>query len=138
MNYYINKTPINNNYGTPQTSYFSNAVVLPQEYLDDYLENKGFVILEITNNTVIAIRQNTEAYEAYMEANPETAIPASELRRIAYQTEPIIEWENEMITVDQAEDLFGKYFAEGKDDVYEALRIVIAEAKASIREQYPD
>lgn len=136
--YYINNTPTNDNYGIPQTTDYANAIILPEELLQTYLENKGFVKLKVSDGTIVEIEKNVEAYDAYMEANPEMVVPASELRRIAYETEPIVEWEGNMITVDQAEDLFGKYFAEGREDVYETLRRVIAEAKTTIREQYPD
>ena len=60
-----------------------------------------------------------------------------ELREKAYETEKCIEWEGTMMTVDGANDMFLKYYAEGnaKSDELTAL---IAAAKAGIRERFPD
>lgn len=65
----------------------------------------------------------------------------AEKRKQAYETEPIINWpENstEMLTVDQANQLWLDYTAEGKDEIANKLRDFIASAKADIRERYPD
>ena len=65
----------------------------------------------------------------------------AEKRKQAYETEQIINWpENstEMITVDEANQLWLDYTAEGKDEVASKLRDLIALAKADIRERYPD
>lgn len=71
---------------------------------------------------------------------PPEPTPA-EKRRQAYETEPIINWpENstEMLTVDQANQLWLDYSAEGNEEVAGKLQDFIAIAKASIREKYPD
>ena len=62
-------------------------------------------------------------------------------RREAYETEAIINWpENstEKITVDQANQLWLDYSAEGKEDIAAKLQDLIAIAKGDIRERYPD
>ena len=73
---------------------------------------------------------------------PKPPEPApAEKRKHAYETEQIINWpENsiEMLTVDQANQLWLDYTAEGKDEVANKLRDLIALAKADIRERYPD
>lgn len=60
-----------------------------------------------------------------------------QLREQAYNTEAIISWSGEMITVTQAAQLWQYYAAEGNGRANE-LQTLIAEAKASIREKYPD
>ena len=68
---------------------------------------------------------------------PEAAPTPVELRQQAYETEPIIEWQGELITVDAANDLWLKYSAEGSDVAAELSALIVG-AKAKIREQYPD
>ena len=63
--------------------------------------------------------------------------PASELREEAYNTEKVIDWNGEMITVTEASQLWQYYAAEGSVKA-EELQIFISEAKATIREKYPD
>ena len=61
----------------------------------------------------------------------------AEQREAAYNTEAIIEWDGEMITVTQAAQLWQYYAAEGNEKAGE-LTALIAEAKRTIREKYPD
>jgi len=61
----------------------------------------------------------------------------AQLREEAYNTEPIIVWDGESITVTEAAQLWNYYAAEGSDKA-ESLQILIAAAKAEIREKYPD
>lgn len=68
---------------------------------------------------------------------PEPPTPA-QLREEAYNTQAIIDWHGEMLTVTQAAQLWQYYAAEGNTAKTDALTALIAEAKASIREQYPD
>lgn len=58
-------------------------------------------------------------------------------REQAYNTETIVSWSGEMITVTQAAQLWQYYAAEGNEKATE-LQALIAEAKATIREKYPD
>lgn len=67
---------------------------------------------------------------------PEQPTP-SEQREQAYETMKIIEWQGEQITVDEANDLWMKYSAEGSE-VANTLSELIVKAKAHIRELYPD
>lgn len=67
----------------------------------------------------------------------EPTLSPSELREQAYSTEPIINWEDDLLTVDEANDLFNKYFAEASEKANQ-LQLLIIEAKTSIREKYPD
>ena len=58
-------------------------------------------------------------------------------REQAYNTQPIIEWDGEVLTVTQAATKWQYYAAEGSEKANE-LQVLIADAKQTIREQYPD
>lgn len=60
-----------------------------------------------------------------------------EQREQAYELTPLIEWEDKVITVDQANVIFLRYFAESNPKA-EAIRPLIIAAKQSIRQMYPD
>lgn len=65
-----------------------------------------------------------------------TATP-TEQRENAYNTDPVIEWDGEMLTVTQAATMWQYYAAEGSEKASE-LQTLIATAKQNIREQFPD
>ncbi len=77
-----------------------------------------------------------EIEEVEPETTPEPT--AAVLRKQAYASNSIIEWEGEMLTVDAANSLFNAYLAEGNTEVATTLSGLIAEAKAAIREMYPE
>lgn len=60
----------------------------------------------------------------------------AEKREIAYNIEKIIDW-NGLITVDEANSIFLKYFAEGNAKSNEIQSLIIT-AKETIRNKYPD
>lgn len=60
-----------------------------------------------------------------------------ELRERVYETEKIISYEGDMLTVDEANRKWQEYQAEGNSKA-NGLTTLIANAKATIREQYPD
>lgn len=60
-----------------------------------------------------------------------------ELRERVYETEKIISYEDDMLTVDEANRKWQEYQAEGNSKANE-LTTLIANAKAMIRGQYPD
>lgn len=68
--------------------------------------------------------------------DPPQPSPAK-LREGAYANDQVIEWDNQMITVDEANVIFLRYFAEN-DTKASAIQALIISAKASIRELYPD
>ena len=71
---------------------------------------------------------------------PEPDIPAitpAQQREETYNTQPIVEWEGEKLTVTQAAQKWQYYAAEGSTKANE-LQVLIAAAKQTIREQYPD
>lgn len=67
---------------------------------------------------------------------PITITPA-DLREEAYNTRATIEWGGEMLTVTQAAQLWQYYAAEGSEKAAQ-LQVLIAQAKAAIREEFPD
>lgn len=72
------------------------------------------------------------------EPQPEPVLTPKEQREQAYETEPLIEYEGEEITVDEANKLFLQYSAEGNTQKYMDLQILIGRAKADVRARYPD
>lgn len=68
---------------------------------------------------------------------PEKLTPAKQ-RENAYDTQAIIELDGEMLTVTKASQKWQYYAAEGNTAKTDELTALIAEAKAKIREQYPD
>ena len=67
---------------------------------------------------------------------PEAPTPAQK-REDAYNTQPIVEWEGEPLTITQAATKWQYYAAEGSDKADE-LQELIATAKQTIRIHYPD
>ena len=61
-----------------------------------------------------------------------------ERREQAYETEPLIAYDGDMITVDEANKLFLQYSAEGNTQKYMDLQILIGRAKAAVRARFPD
>ena len=62
-------------------------------------------------------------------------------RQNAYQNKPIIEFGNEIITVDEARNLCNEYIYDGTEratEIITELSAKIANAKQQIRELYPD
>lgn len=75
----------------------------------------------------------------YPDLTPVIPYTPSENREIAYETMPIVSYNDEKLTVDQANDLFWKYFPDAsKHAVAEELQNKISEAKEQIRTMYPD
>lgn len=71
MYYISNKPNESGNYGNPRGEAFDDALALPDELLDDYIDAKGFVYLEAKNGIVTLARLNKQAYDAYVNAIPE-------------------------------------------------------------------
>ena len=71
------------------------------------------------------------------QANMPELTPA-EQREMTYNTDPIIPWCGAMLTVTEVAQKWQYYAAEGDTAKMDALTALIAAAKASIREKYPD
>lgn len=85
----------------------------------------------------MAVLRTEKELEADREAREPVLTPAQE-REKAYNTLAVIQWDGNMITVTEAAQKWSYYAAEGKTDKTDALIILIAEAKQTIREKYPD
>lgn len=72
------------------------------------------------------------------EPQPEPVLSPKEQRERTYETEPLIEYDGDMITVDEANKLFLQYSAEGNTQKYMDLQILIGRAKADVRARFPD
>lgn len=101
-----------------------DGFVLRTDRVEDYLRQtfEGGV-LTLTNTPV-------------PEAEETTLTPAQQ-REDAYNTEAVIEWDGEMLTITQAATKWQYYAAEGSDKAVE-LQTLIATAKQTIREKHPD
>ena len=103
------------------------------ESYDRLITSETYPAREYHENTHAVLSYNEEqgVHWEYIPFTPE------ELREQAYETMKIIEWQGEQITVDEANDLWMKYSAEGSE-VANTLSELIVKAKAHIRELYPD
>lgn len=105
------------------------------------METNGIVLYKLESTPARVDHPNTHAVLSYSEAEgihweyiPYTP---KELRERVYETEKIISYEGDMLTVDEANRKWQEYQAEGNSKANE-LTTLIANAKATIREQYPD
>ena len=74
----------------------------------------------------------------YSDMTPVFKLLPSKNREEAYNTQSIIEWDGSMLTVTEASQKWQYYAAEGNTAKTDALTALIAAAKQTIREQYPD
>lgn len=107
-----------------------------------YKTDKQIEISEIIYNTLTSLpSEYTEENGVIVGVNPlpipKVSLTPTELRQQAYETNPLIEWEDENITVDQANTIFLRYFAESNLKA-EEIQMLIISAKDSIRQTYPD
>ncbi len=65
-------------------------------------------------------------------------LPPAEQRRIAYETERMIEWEGAMRTVTEMGAVWTYYMAEGNPIKADEVQQLIMSAKFAIRERFPD
>ena len=69
---------------------------------------------------------------------PTPELTAKKLRKEAYETEDVIEYDDTVLTVDEANKLYMSYLAEGNNSKCSQLQQLICEAKTTIRNTYPD
>lgn len=103
------------------------------ESYDRLITAETYPSREYHENTHAVLSYN-ETDGIYWEYIPFTPM---ELREKSYETEKCIEWGGNIMTVDEANDIFLKYDAEGNVKSDE-LTVLIAAAKAKIRERFPD
>ena len=68
----------------------------------------------------------------------ENIIPNSEIREYEYEHRKCIEWNGEMLTIDEANKMYWEYMIENRTDITDELQAKIIAAKQAIREEYPD
>lgn len=132
----IEYAPINKIGGPGEPSYMP--------YPEEMLIEDGYKIVEETpcpsdgkQYYSIWENQSTTIYQIWVEV-PDTRTQ-SEKREHAYETEPCIELDEELITVDEAEKIYYQYFLEtSKNQFCLDLKNKIQYAKGLIRKKYPD
>ncbi|NDV45519.1 hypothetical protein D0T49_00430 [Paludibacter sp. 221] len=121
-------------------SIFAFAKALPEGYkTSDKYEDRytAYVLLSDKQATFYEANKTATVYEVWnMKLNDILVLSPADQRQAAYATQPIIDWQGEMITVDEANKLFLDYSAEGKAEIITELQGLIREAKEAIRGQY--
>ena len=112
----------------------NKAVLLGQQSSYDQLIEQETYPAQVDHPNTHAVLSYSETEGIHWEYIP--YIP-KELRERVYETEKIISYEDDMITVDEANRKWQEYQAEGNSKANE-LTTMIANAKAMIRGQYPD
>lgn len=112
----------------------NKAVLLGQQSSYDQLIEQETYPASVDHPNTHAVLSYSEAEGIHWEYIPYTP---EELRERAYETDKVISYEGKMLTVDEANRKWQEYQAEGNSKANE-LTTMIANAKAVIREQYPD
>ena len=112
----------------------NKAILLGQQSSYDQLIEQETYPARVDHPNTHAVLSYSEAEGIHWEYIPYTP---KELRERVYETEKIISYEGDMLTVDEANRKWQEYQAEGNSKANELTRL-IANAKATIREQYPD
>ena len=112
----------------------NKAVLLGQQRSYDQLIEQETYPARVDHPNTHAVLSYSESEGIHWEYIPYTP---EELRERAYETDKVISYEGKMLTVDEANRKWQDYQAEGNSKANE-LTTMIANAKATIREQYPD
>ena len=112
----------------------NKAVLLGQQSSYDRLIEQETYPARVDHPNTHAVLSYSESEGIHWEYIPYTP---EELRERAYETDKVISYEGKMLTVDEANRKWQEYQAEGNSKANE-LTTMIANAKATIREQYPD
>ena len=112
----------------------NKAVLLGQQSSYDQLIEQETYPARVDHPNTHAVLSYSEADGIHWEYIPYTP---EELRERAYETDKVISYKGKMLTVDEANRKWQEYQAEGNSKANE-LTTMIANAKATIREQYPN
>lgn len=112
----------------------NKAVLLGKQSSYDQLIEQETYPARVDYPNTHAVLSYSEAEGIHWEYIPYTP---EELRERAYETDKVISYEGKMLTVDEANRKWQEYQAEGNSKANE-LTTLIANTKATIREQYPD
>ena len=84
------------------------------------------------------VRVWTETEPPAEETAPAPEMTPAEQRERAYNSDPCVPWDGDMLTVTEAAQQWSYYAAEGRSDKTDALTALIAAAKEKIRAQWPE
>ena len=99
--------------------------------------NDGFELRR--DNVSDYLRAEVSAGRVLLTNEPVPDTPtARELREAAYETERAVEYDGEVLTVDEANELWKRYSAEGDNAKAGEITAVIAQVKGEIRARYPE
>lgn len=112
----------------------NKATLISQQSNYDQIITQETCPARIDNPNSHAILSYNETEGIHWEYVPYTQ---KELREHSYETDKVISYEGEMLTVDEANRKWQEYQAEGNSKANE-LTILIANAKTTIREQHSD
>ena len=112
----------------------NKATLLGRQGSYDQLIEQETYPARVDHPNTHAVLSYSEAEGIHWEYIPYTP---KELREHVYETEKIISYDGDMLTVDEANRKWQEYQAESNSKANELTRL-IANAKATIREQYPD
>ena len=112
----------------------NKATLLGQQGSYDQLIEQETYPAQVDHPNTHAVLSYSETEGIHWEYIPYTP---KELRERVYETEKIISYEDDMLTVDEANRKWQEYQAEGNSKANE-LTTLITNAKAMIRGQYPD
>ena len=112
----------------------NKAVLLGRQSSYDQLIEQETYPARVDHPNTHAVLSSSEAEGIHWEYIPYTP---EEMRERAYETDKVISYDGNMLTVDEANRKWQEYQAEGNIKANE-LTTMIANAKATIREQYPD
>lgn len=112
----------------------NKAILLGQQSSYEQLIEQETYPARVDHPNTHAVLSYSEAEGIHWEYTPYTP---EELRERAYETDKVISYEGKMLTVDEANRKWQEYQAEGNSKANE-LTTMISNAKATIREQYPD
>ena len=111
----------------------NKALLVANEDYDQIITQETFPA-RIEHPNTHAVLSYNEAEGVHWDYIPLTPM---ELRERAYETNKCVSYAGEVLTVDEANKRWQEYQAEGSTKAAE-LTALIAAAKASIREQFPD
>ncbi|GEM_PF-1272751 len=110
-------------------------IEVPAELEENARQYLPWATLTIENDILTGITFDEDSKTAWELANQ---LSNTELREQAYETDPVISWDSNTMTVDAANQLWAAYSAEGNTDKATQLQALIVAAKTTIRETYPN
>lgn len=135
MIYIDNKPNPSGAYPNPTNEPFPGCIALTDEQAEIFFAYNGFVSVQIDGESVI-VSPDVTAWKAWKASTMQTLSP-SEQRKNAYETEKVVHWAGNILTVSEAGALWQYYAAEGSAKA-DQLQALISDAKAQIREEFPD